>query len=153
MHPFLPPPPPKVLLTSEKENKLLSFSSETTWQVEKVSNWICCFKASVLLGKDFPCFCQKWSANYMKGLIIWVSVFLLIWLCFSQLSLVGSILLPFGTWHSSIWKCIYSGKGKNYNTTAGILKNFVSHLLLHSQYSFFFKEPPSTQLSRSSCSG
>lgn len=41
---------------------------------------------------------------------------------FFKLSLVGSILLPFGTWHSSIWKSVYSGKETNSNKTAGILE-------------------------------
>lgn len=37
------------------------------WQVEKVSNWICCFNASMLSGKEFLGFCQKLSS------IIWRS--------------------------------------------------------------------------------
>lgn len=106
----------------------------------------------MLLGEEFLCFWQKWSSNYMEGLIMWLSEFLSIWPCFSQLSLVGSILLPFGTWHSSIWKSIYSGKETNSNKTAGILEDTVHHLVLHSQYALFFRELPG-QLSRRAALG
>jgi len=102
-----------------------------------------------LLFQSFYAFGQRISVLLPKmkfklyGGFDYLSFCILIWLCFSQLSLVGSVLLPLGTWHSSIWKCTYSGKETNSNKTAGIL-NTVYHLVPHSQYSLFFKEPPST---------
>lgn len=107
------------------------------------------FQGLYAYGQRIPAFLLKIKCKLYGG-VDDLSFGILIWFCFSQLSLVGSILLPFGTWHSSIWKCIYSGKGTKDKITAGILKNFVSHLLLHSQYPLFFKDPASTKLSRSS---
>lgn len=65
------------------------------------------------LGQIIPGFLPEIKFNYLEELVVWISVFLLIRLCFSQLSLVGFTLLHFETWHSSIWKCIYSLSVRN----------------------------------------
>lgn len=65
------------------------------------------------LGQIIPGFLPEIKFNYLEELVVWISVFLLIRLCFSQLSLVGSTLLHFETWHSRIWKCIYSVSVRN----------------------------------------
>ena len=47
------------------------------------------------LGQIIPGFLPEIKFNYLEELVVWISAFLLIRLCFSQLSLVGFTLLYF----------------------------------------------------------
>ena len=71
------------------------------------------FPNTYALGQIIPGFLPEIVFHCLEELVVWISVFLLIRLCFSQLSLVGSTLLHVETWHSSIWKCIYSVSVRN----------------------------------------